>query len=136
MRLKKRVQQLEDRIVQCERRLFPKTSSIIPSYTVPSKLKKSKGNCKICGNPLPSSRTIYCSKECAEKNHKVYDNKWHREHYKKLRKQGKKSWIPSKKEIKMFQKSKMTAAQWKKYFGLQTYTGVYKKLGQLAMYKN
>lgn len=154
MRLKKRVQQLEDRIIACERRLFPLTSSTNHSYAASLKPKKSKikkkkkigyssctsssshTGCKICGKPLPPSRTVYCSSKCAKKGHRQIDNQQHKEKYASKKKINKKTWIPSNNEMEMFKNRALTTVQWKKYFGLKTYSGVYKKLGQLAMYKD
>ena len=140
MRIKKRVQQLEERLARCEKKLFPPKSNVSSSYKKDKKKiythtfsSSDNSACKVCGKLLPSSRIVYCSAKCAEIGRKEIDKQWHKKSYKK--KISKKTWVPSKKEMKMFQEGKLTAAQWKKHFGLQTYTGVYKKLGQLAMYK-
>lgn len=128
MRLKKRFQQLEKRLERLEKTLAKR----------PTKTRKTKRvvreNCKICGNPLPTRKWVYCSVACAKEGHRAACLKYIRKLKKKKLPKGRKGWSPTKKEMDMFRDGKLSAAQWKKHFGVKTYTGVYKKLGQLAMH--
>lgn len=116
---------------QSTRVVRSKSNSV--SSTMAEKQRK-KLSCRICGKPLPSRRWAYCSPECAKKGHRISCRKYARKIEKKNLKRGKRKWIPTKKEIEMFNSGKLSATQWKKHFGVKTYTGVFKKLGQLAMH--